>query len=171
MLHSYLSGMQSLQKAFLICTLVLFAATARAQPIPAVSMPQLAQYIAGSDSVLVVNFWATFCKPCIEEIPFMQRIVQRYAKQKVKLLLVSLDSKQYYPVRLRQSVKKYRFTAPVWWLNETDADYFCPQIDPKWSGAIPATLMVNKARGERRFYEKPFTAKEFEQELRAVLGL
>jgi peroxiredoxin len=160
-----------MKKWILALGLVWAFAGASAQRIPAIKMAELAQYAASSDSVLVINFWATFCKPCIEEIPFMQRIGKKYAGQKVKLLLVSLDAKQQYPGKLRAFVKQRRFTAPVLWLNETDADYFCPLADPKWSGAIPATLIINNARKERRFYEQPFTAQTFESELRAVLGM
>jgi thiol-disulfide isomerase/thioredoxin len=160
-----------LRKYVILIFTLLLVAIGHAQPIPSIKMAELAQYAAATDSVLVINFWATFCKPCVEEIPFMQRISRKYAGQKVKLLLVSLDTKDAYPAKLRHFVKKHGFRAPVVWLNETDADYFCPLADPKWSGAIPATLIVNNKRGERRFYEQPFTPQEFEKEVKAVLGL
>jgi thiol-disulfide isomerase/thioredoxin len=160
-----------MRKYILLVLMVVAVQIVHAQRIPAIKMAELAQYAANTDSVLVINFWATFCKPCVEEIPFMQRISRKYAGQKVKLLLVSLDVKQYYPAKLRSFVKKQGFRAPVVWLNETDADYFCPLADPKWSGAIPASLIINNKKGERRFYEQPFTPAEFEKELRAVLGL
>lgn len=159
------------RSSFLLMGVLLLALAGRSQTVQKISMAELAQYAATTDSVLVINFWATFCKPCVEEIPFMQRISRQYAGQKVKLLLVSLDMKSYYPTKVGQFIKSNKFTAPVVWLNETNADYFCPMIDKKWSGAIPATLIVNNQRKERRFYEQPFTPTEFEQELKAVIGL
>lgn len=160
-----------MRKYILLVLMAMAVYKGHAQQIPSIKMAELAQYMANSDSVLVVNFWATFCKPCVEEIPFMHRITRQYAGQKAKLLLVSLDIKEYYPVKLRNFVKKQGFKAPVVWLNETNADYFCPIADPKWSGAIPATLIINNKTGQRRFYEEPFTPGTFEKELRAVIGL
>lgn len=160
-----------LRNSYLALLLSLLAFTSNAQTVQKISMAELAQYAATTDSVLVINFWATFCKPCVEEIPFMQRISKQYAGQKVKLLLVSLDMKTFYPAKVNNFIKSHRFTAPVVWLNETNADYFCPMIDQKWSGAIPATLIVNNKRKERRFYEEPFTPEAFERELKAVIGM
>src|SRR5690606_6809447 len=44
-----------------------------------------------NDSIYVINFWATWCKPCIKELPAFEKIASEYADKKVKVLLVSLD--------------------------------------------------------------------------------
>lgn len=120
------------------------------QKVKKLRITDLADYIAKSEKPLIVSFWATFCKPCLEEI----RYFQTYAKKdSVELLLVSLDLPDYYPAKIESFVTKQKITVPVIWLNESNADIFCPVIDKSWSGVIPASLFVNNKTGFRKFYE------------------
>lgn len=137
----------------------------QAQSIKRWKMDDLLQYIDKSDSVLVVNFWATFCGPCIEEIPYFQTIAAKYKDQKVKLLLVSLDFKEYYPQKIEAFAKRFGFTAEIVWLDEEKPDDFCPKIDSSWSGAMPATLFVNKSGQQRYFIESQLNPQRFEAKL------
>jgi len=86
------------------------------------------------------------------------------------LILVSLDGKENYPKQLRNFVNKRKFTTEIFWLDETNADYFCPKIDSTWTGAIPATLLVNPKTGQRKFFEQPLTPQKLEKEIMAILG-
>ena len=122
-------------------------------------------FSAKNDTTYVVNFWATFCKPCNEELPDFIRLAEKYKKQKVKLLLVSLDLPSYVAVRLPAFIKKNNYKTNHVWLNETDADIFCPMIDPKWSGAIPATIIVNNKTGYKKFTEDQISPADFEKYL------
>lgn len=122
-----------------------------------------------NDTVYVVNFWATFCKPCIEEIPDFIRIVEKYKTQKVKLLLVSLDLPSYYPAKIAAFAKKNNYKTNIVWLNETNADHFCPMIDAKWSGAIPSTIIVNNKTGYKKFAEDQMKPEEFEAALKVAI--
>jgi len=130
----------------------------------------VAMFNQPNDTVYVVNFWATFCKPCVGEIPHFISIAQKYKAQKVKLLLVSLDLKEDYPQKIRAFAKRFHFNTNIAWLNETNADLFCPMIDPKWSGAIPATIFVNNKKGYKKFYEDELNAVDFEKALKAAIG-
>ena len=86
-------------------------------------------------------------------------------------MLVSLDMQDAYPEKVKTFIKKRRITLSTSWLDETNADYFCPKIDESWSGAIPATLFVNNSIGYRKFVEDPLTEKQLENEIRALLKL
>jgi thiol-disulfide isomerase/thioredoxin len=141
-----------------------------AQEIRSIKITELEKTIAESKTPLVINFWATYCVPCIEEIPYFQQEVKKYEKAGVKLLLVSLDMKSYYPEKVSAFVKKKKFTAPMVWLNETDADYFCPRVDPKWSGSLPATLFINNKTGYRKFYEEQLSKEKLQKEIMAILN-
>lgn len=145
------------------------AMTVTAQTIPSWKVTKLQDYISKSDSVLVINFWATFCKPCIEEIPYFESTVKKYKDQKVKLMLVSLDLKEEYPVKIKAFAKKNNYSSQIVWLNETNADYFCPKVDKAWSGGIPATLIINTKTGYRKFFEDELKPEEFEDELKKAL--
>ena len=120
--------------------------------------------------MLVINFWATFCKPCIAEIPSFIKTTEKYKADKVKLMLVSLDLKSEYPAKIAAFVKKKKFNTGIAWLNETNADYFCPKADPKWSGSIPSTLFINTKTGYRKFFEEEMTSEDFEKALKAAIG-
>ncbi len=118
-----------------------------------------------SADILVINFWATFCKPCVAEIPAFIKIVEKYKSSKVILLLVSLDLPSYYPGKIASFVKKHQFNTNIVWLDETNADYFCPKMDKSWSGSIPATLIINTKTGKRTFFEEEIEADVFEKAL------
>jgi thiol-disulfide isomerase/thioredoxin len=133
------------------------------------NITDLQEYISKSEKPLVINFWATFCKPCIEEIPYFQNTIKEKYNGLVDLVLVSLDMPDYFPLKITSFVTKRSFSFPIVWLNETDADYFCPKIDQQWSGAIPATLMVNNKNSYRKFYNRQLTPLQFEKELKSLL--
>jgi thiol-disulfide isomerase/thioredoxin len=140
-----------------------------AQKIEKWKITDVSNLIEKSDSILVINFWATFCVPCIEEIPDLIKYTNLHKKDKVKLYLVSVDLPEYYPNKIKKFVTKKKFTTNIAWLNETNADYFCPIISEQWSGAIPATLIVNTKKSYRQFYEKKLSATEIKKAIEAAL--
>ncbi len=148
---------------------VITVTTAKAQTISSWKVTDVKNYIDNSDSVLVVSFWATFCKPCMEEIPYLESISKKYRDQKVKVLLVSLDLHDFFPAKIEDVVKKNNYSSQVVWLNETNADYFCPKIDKNWSGAIPSTYIVNTKKGYNKFIEEQIKPEQFEAELKKAL--
>ena len=159
-----------MKRSLLLLGFIAVVALAKAQPIPKLKITDIEKMMAKSDSVLVINFWATFCKPCVAEIPHFISIAKKYEAQKVKLILVSVDLPSYYPSKISAFAKKYRFNTNIAWLNETDADHFCPKISEKWSGAIPATIMINTKTGYKKFFEDELTAAQFETALKLVIA-
>ena len=140
------------------------------QSIPKWKIGDLEEYIAKSDTPVIVSFWATYCLPCIKEIPYFQEVVAKYKDNGVKLLLVSLDFEEAYPEKVSSFAHKRKFTSPIVWLDETNADYFCPKVDSKWSGVMPATLFINNKKGYRSFFEEEMPREKFEAELRKILS-
>ena len=154
---------------FVAFMLMLLFKNTDGQQIQKIKIKALNDLITTSDSVLIINFWATFCKPCVEEIPDLIKFTKKYKKQKVSLYLVSLDLENYYPEKIKKFVTKKKYAAKIGWLDESNADYFCPLIDATWSGAIPATLIVNNKMGYKKFYEKQLTPVEIEVAIKAAL--
>jgi thiol-disulfide isomerase/thioredoxin len=154
----------------LTCLFISCIFSADAQSISKWKIPDYKKLISSSEKqILVLNFWAPFCKPCIEEIPAMIKVAKAHEKNNVKLILVSVDSKSLYPERLTKFVADKKWNAPIAWLDETNADYFCPQIHKDWSGSIPATLIINTATGKQEFTEGEMTASEFQKMLKKVM--
>lgn len=157
-----------------IISIVLFISVfslVQAQPVKQWKIDDLLNYTEQSDSVLVINFWATFCGPCIAELPYFHSITDKYKQQKVKLLLVSLDFKESYPKKIRDFAKKRKYKAEIVWLNEEKPDDFCPKVDSSWTGSMPATLFINKKTGYRKFVEAEMKPEDLELEIKLVLGI
>jgi len=161
-----------MKRILFLLFIVLAASSAQSQQIPRWKITDVENYIAASkDEVLVINFWATFCKPCVAEIPSFIKITDQYKSKHVKLVLVSLDLPSYYPAKIAAFAKKHQFNTNITWLEETNADYFCPRVDSTWSGSIPATLIINSKTGYRKFFEEEMEPKDFEAELlKAIAG-
>jgi thiol-disulfide isomerase/thioredoxin len=154
-----------------IGSFLLLASTVFSQTIKKVKITEVEEYIKNSDHPMVVNCWATWCAPCIEEIPYFIETVKKYSDQKVELLLLSLDFPTSYPNKIQELIKKKKFEATFFWLNETNADYFCPKVDPKWDGTLPSTLLVNNKTGYRQFFGRPMTDRQVELEVKKLVGL
>lgn len=138
--------------------------------IKKIKVTDLEQTIAHSDHPLIVNFWATFCVPCNKEIPYFQSTAAQYKDQQVELMLVSLDLPDYYPARIAAFAKERGYTVPIVWLDETDADYFCPKVDARWSGGIPCSLFINNKTHYRRFFDRQLTEPQVGLEIKKMLA-
>ena len=157
-------------KRFIVFGFALLISTVSfGQEIKSVKAVDLEKIIAESKTPLIINMWATWCKPCIEEIPYFLEEVKDHIKDSLKILLVSLDFKESFPGGISAFAAKRKFKAPIVWLDETNADYFASAIDAKWSGAIPATLFINNKTGYRKFVEEQLSHEELKKEIIAIL--
>jgi thiol-disulfide isomerase/thioredoxin len=140
-----------------------------AQEIPKWKIEQLDSYIKNADKPTIINFWATFCKPCIEEIPYFQKLVNKYKSSGIQLLLVSLDLPEDYK-KIKPFAVKRKITEPIVYLDETNADIFCPKVDKRWSGVIPASLFINPLTGYRIFFEDQLSEAKVEAQIKVMIG-
>lgn len=102
----------------------------------------LLKRISHPDTLYVVNFWATWCKPCIEELPSFDSLQAAHTQRPLKILLVSLDFKEDMETRVNPFLKRKKILAECVLLDETNGNDFIDLIHTGWSGAIPATLFV-----------------------------
>ncbi|MCI2230137.1 TlpA family protein disulfide reductase [Polaribacter sp. MSW13] len=113
----------------------------------------------------IINFWATWCGPCVKELPYFEKINKEY--KNVEVILVSLDFPKQVEKKLIPFINKKKLQSQVIHLDDINEDVWIKAIDSTWSGAIPATLIYNTKN--RKFYEKSFDYKTLENELKTFL--
>lgn len=158
-----------MKKILIILSLFLLQQSVSAQSIRKLKIGELQKMIDTSTVPLVVNFWATWCAPCIHEIPWFEKTIAGFSDKKVRLVLVSIDFPGEYPKGIFDFVKTNHYTSQVIWLNETNSDMFCPKIDKSWDGSIPVTLMVNNKKQYRQFYKQQLPEAKLQQELQKLI--
>ncbi|WP_321317066.1 TlpA disulfide reductase family protein [Labilibaculum sp.] len=111
-----------------------------------------------NDTTYVINFWAMWCKPCVEELPEFEDIRKDYTGKKVKVILVSLDFGKNVEDRLLGFLKKKNINAEVVLLDDPDANSWIGKVDKDWDGALPATLIYKK--GIRKVFTRQISYDE-----------
>ena len=145
-------------KKSLVLLILLFGISARAQTIPVIKIDGLEKILRSTEKeILVVNFWATWCAPCVKELPYFESLYREKTANR-EIILVSLDFVEKID-RVKSFVARKKIEAPVVLLDEIDYNSWIDKVDPSWEGAIPATLIVNTRTGQRKF-----VAKELEEE-------
>ena len=124
---------------------------------------------ADTDTVYVINFWATWCAPCVEELPAFEKLNKKLAAKKVKVILVSNDFKKAVDTKLKPFVKEKGLKSQVVFMNESNPDGWIQLVNPSWSGSIPATLIISKRKNKELFFEKQLSYKQLKKAVRSVL--
>ncbi len=116
------------------------------QKVEIVPLAQLQnRVVQNNDTLYVVNFWATWCKPCVEEIPYFEEVQRQFERQKVKVMLVSLNSlKELNSVQKFVTQKNIQSETLI--LQAGNPNIWLNQIDSTWSGAIPATVFYKNGK-------------------------
>lgn len=106
---------------------------------------------SASDTIFVVNFWATWCQPCVKEIPEFNKIPLTYKNQPVKVIMANLDFPNQKESRVVPFLKNNIVTHEVVMTITPRGGEWIDEIDSSWSGAIPATVIWHK--GKKHFHE------------------
>ncbi|MDD3892669.1 MAG: TlpA disulfide reductase family protein [Bacteroidales bacterium] len=101
-----------------------------------------------SDTTYIINFWATWCAPCVNELPYFERIAEKYSHKKVQVILINLDFPSHYGSRLIPFINEHNIVSEVIMLDDPDANSWINEVDTNWSGSIPATLIYNDTKRE-----------------------
>jgi len=117
---------------------------------------------ADQEQTYVVNFWATWCKPCIKELPYFEDIQVKF-KGEIKVILVSLDFPSKLESQLIPFITDKKIQSQVILLDDPYENEWIPKVDSTWSGALPATLIFNSTK--RKFFEQSFSQEELENEI------
>jgi thiol-disulfide isomerase/thioredoxin len=111
-----------------------------------------------SDTTYVINFWATWCKPCVQELPYFEQLNLESKNKAVKVILVSLDFAKQIDSHLIPFIEKRKLTSQVVFMADKNYNQWLNKVSPEWSSSIPATLLL---RGQQRaFVEQEFDSAD-----------
>jgi thiol-disulfide isomerase/thioredoxin len=156
-------------KSLFTFLLLFFSVTGFSQTISVIKITDLEKRINNnSDTTYIVNFWATWCAPCVKELPDFDSITKVYVNEKIKVFLISMDFKEDLDSKVLPFYKKKQIRSEVYLLDEVNGNYFIPKVSDKWTGAIPATLVLNNKKKYREFYEKKLTFSFLDEEIKKI---
>ncbi|MEY4930156.1 MAG: hypothetical protein RI909_880 [Bacteroidota bacterium] len=156
-------------KLFSIITLVLLIGfSASGQQAEQIRLKDLQQLInTPTSKVQVINFWATWCAPCVKEIPLFEKLNQ--VNKNVEVTLVSMDfDLDPNPEKVYRFMTRKKLLSKVVILAESNPNNWIDKIDKSWSGALPATLIINTQNGKRRFVQKELQEGDLEKMIEEV---
>ena len=119
------------------------------------------------EKTYVINFWATWCAPCVKELPYFEEVNKQSVDKNTEVILVSLDFPSHIETKLKPYLKRNKIKSRVILLDDSKMNTWVPKVSEQWDGGIPATLIVNTSN--YNFYPKPFKKEELFTEINKVL--
>ena len=141
--------------SFVAATIGLGAACAQAggpELRPATAAQVLEEVRRPGAAAVLVNVWATWCQPCREEFPDLMKVRRELAPSGLRVVLVSADFDDDREEQVRKFLAAQGADFPSF-LKEGKDEEFIEGLEPKWSGAIPATLVYDAEGRLQRFWE------------------
>jgi len=120
-----------------------------------------------ADTLHVINFWATWCAPCVKELPYFEEAAQRAWDRPVRITLVNLDFRKQLSTRLLPFLRERKLRTQIVVLDDPDANSWINRVDSSWSGAIPATLFLSEHT--RVFVEGSLTRSSLNELIESLL--
>jgi len=120
-----------------------FSNQIQAQSVKIIVYKELDQRISkASDSIRVYNIWASWCRPCIMELPHFKEAQKQLQDQPVKFYFITMDVPDKIE-KAKDILKQKGFEGSHFLLNES-TNYWIEQMDPNWAGDIPYTVLVKR---------------------------
>lgn len=149
----------------LLLLLITGVHSGMAQSARTIKLPELQRLISEkSDGIHVINFWATWCAPCVKELPLFEKVNEERSDIKVTLVSLDLDLDPN-PDKVYKFIARKDLKSEVLLLDERDPNSWIDKIDARWTGALPATLIVNHATGATIFIGQSLHEGELEQHI------
>jgi len=155
-------------KLFVLIFLLFIASTSCVETketiatIATVNFEQLSPRLhMNNDTIYIINFWASWCNPCVKEIPDFEKINSAYKNKKIKMIMVSLDFPNQLESKVLPFIAEQKMTAEVVLLFDPNANSWINKVSPEWTGSIPATLIYKN--DFRSFREGSYTYQELKQ--------
>ncbi len=120
--------------------------------------------------VLLLNVWATWCTPCVEEMPHLTRLAKEYRHRPVEFIGLSVDYADEIDNKIRPFIKKHKINFRIVVQNFTNSQAIIDSLNNKWSGAVPATFIYDAQAKQKAFLLGKQNYRDLKRQLDAVLG-
>ncbi|MCI0612305.1 TlpA family protein disulfide reductase [bacterium] len=149
---------QTRLKSIIGIALILVAACSSGIRVQRINDAAIAKLPAEKETV-VLNFWATWCQPCVEEIPLFIKLQKEYPE--ISVVGISMDELNQ-EAQVQSFAQNHEMNYRVTLRDGEDFEKMVNSIDPQWIGALPATFVFKKGS---RVYSKTgaITEKELQQ--------
>ena len=138
------------------------------QLTPATAAEVMAAVKNADANAVLVNVWATWCVPCVEEFPDIVAVYRQYKNRGLKVVFVSVNFEDQAD-DARAFLKAQGVDFPTY-LKLSDDRAFINTLDPNWSGAMPATWIYDGAGEKRHFWTGKASREQLEKKIRDVLS-
>ena len=113
-----------------------------------------------SDTMYMLNFWATWCLPCVEELPEFEKFRDNLNNKQSQLIFISLDAPRTAAKKMSAFLTKKKVPGQIIVINAPDYNEWINLVDKSWQGSLPATLFFRGSDGKHWFSESTLTAPE-----------
>jgi len=152
-------------RKFLLLSSLAFPYTLFSQDL--IKLPELQKLIHQTGPVKVINFWATWCAPCVKEMPLFEKL--NHDDKSIKVILVSMDyDLDPDPAKVKRFIERKKILAEVVILAEENPNDWIEKIDKNWTGALPSTLVINPNSGKRKFIQGELKEGDLEKVIQEV---
>ncbi len=154
-----------MKKISLFLFFACFSGWAFSQEIRLVSIEEVINEMQKKDDTTrVLNLWATWCAPCVKELPYFEEVYQSFkGDEKIKIILLAVEDTQK---KVQAHKDKNLMKATIWFLNEKDPNYWIPKINEDWGGEIPVTIVRNTLLSKEFFHSGELSKEELLEMIR-----
>lgn len=149
---------------FFVLSAFFFGQETSGQKIEYIKVPDLEKILSNQENkLLVVNLWATWCAPCVKELPVFEKAAGEYNQSKVRFIMISLDFPSQIETQLKPFLRKNKISLKVSVMMDTDYNSWIDKVDPTWEGNIPSTLFLNNSKKTRYFHSGELSESELKK--------
>jgi len=156
-----------MKKILILFCFLCFLEIGFAQNVRIIKKPEMLALLSNtsSEKVRIINFWASWCAPCVKELPYFKKISENYAS-KVEVIFISLDFAEDIE-KAKKVLEKKQITWESYLLDETKYDTWINDVHKNWQGTIPVTSL--RYKNKEIFIEGETTYEELEKKIKQLL--
>ena len=122
-----------------------------------------------SGKVVLVNAWATWCKPCQDEIPSLLKLRKAFRGKAFRLILLSADDVEDIDKKVRPMLKKFKVDFPSYLMNDKSDQVFISGMSSEWNGALPTSFLYDRTGKLKATLVGERTYRQFEDEVTKLI--